>query len=356
MTVPAAGSSPLINDQGLAITSLRISVTNRCNEQCVYCRPAATDESPSSRAGTGRAVPAAQGKPAPDAAMPRLGLGSRQELTRAEILGIAGALVQAGARSIRLTGGEPLLRQDLEGIVSDLASLRPSPELRLTTNGLGLARCAEALARAGLDRVNVSLDSVSRTTYKTITGRDALGRVLEGIAAARRAGLQPVRTNTVVCIGLNDRELPEICRAVWNLGGLPRFIELMPMGPLGRSPGKLLDARGIRQRLEDAFGPLSSLGPEQGGGPSHYYETGVGKRFGIIASVTGHICDACDRGRITARGGLQTCLAGPVDADLRAAWHRGGAAEVVRIAAAAVAGKRPREQWPHEAAMVNVGG
>ncbi len=322
--------SPLVNARGMALTSLRISLTDRCNEQCLYCRPAGSRaKSPIAREG---------------------------ELTKEEILGIAESLVPVGVTTIRLTGGEPLIRPDLEEIVSGLSNLVPRPHLRLTTNGLGLARRARSLASAGLDRVNVSLDSVSARTYAAITGRDGLGSVIEGIEEARRCGLTPLRTNTVVCAGINDQELGDICRKVWQLGATPRFIELMPMGPLGRDSSRLLSAGSILARIEETVGPLSPLGPDAQGGPSLYFETQEGQRLGIIASVTGHICERCNRGRITARGGLQTCLAGPVEADLRAAWHQGGQKAVLAEATKAAAAKRPRIQWPKNAAMVDIGG
>ncbi len=322
-------ASVLINAEGLGITSLRISVTDQCNEHCLYCRP--TPQTP----GQSR---------------------TSEPMSREEIVGIVSALARAGLSAVRLTGGEPLLRKDLEEIVAALASVQPRPAIRLTTNGLGLSSRAQGLAEAGLDRVNVSLDSIHPSVYKTITGKDALGRVLTGIEAAIEAGLGPVRTNTVVCAGINDEELGSICKTVWNMGAVPRFIELMPLGPLGRKLGTMVDADGIRRRIENDQGPLFPLGRDRDAGPAFYYETKQGMQVGIIASVTGHICEACNRGRLSTSGGLHGCLTGPVDADLMTAWHSGGKEAVLNAAARAVSIKRPRDSWPTAVNMVDMGG
>jgi cyclic pyranopterin phosphate synthase len=289
---------PLVDTFGRIATDLRVSVTDRCNLRCTYCMPA-------------------QGLdwlPADD-------LLSVAELTRLLRL----AVTRLGVSSIRFTGGEPLLYRPLEQMVAATAALRPRPEIALTTNGVGLAGRAAGLAAAGLDRVNVSLDSVNREHFQAITRRDKLAAVLDGLAAAHAAGLGPVKVNAVLDPISGPDDAVELLRFCLQFGYQLRIIEQMPLDaghPWSRE--STVGAESILSALRSAF-TLSPDPAPRGSAPARLWQVGGGPAtVGIIASVSDPFCAACDRTRLTADGQVRSCLFATEETDLRGLL-RGGA-------------------------------
>jgi cyclic pyranopterin phosphate synthase len=277
-------------------------------------------------------------------------------LARAEVLtdeemerlvGIAVRLL--GVREVRLTGGEPLIRPGLPGLVARLAALEPRPRLSLTTNGVALARLAAPLAAAGLDRVNVSLDTLDPELFRTLTRRDRHARVLAGIDAARAAGLGPVKINTVLMRGVNEHEAPELLRWSLERGCELRFIEQMPLDAQhGWDRAEMVTAEEILKSLEAEF-ELEPEGAEvRGTAPAetwrvlgHTAPDGAPARVGVIASVTRPFCGDCDRVRLTADGQVRTCLFAREESDLRGPLRAGaGDLELADRWRAAMLGKK----------------
>lgn len=251
---------------------------------------------------------------------------------------------ELGLRQVRFTGGEPLLRKSLERIVRATAALTTdrgeAPSTAITTNGLGLAKRASPLAAAGLDRVNVSLDTLDRHTYAALTRRDRLQDVFAGIEAAMAAGLTPVKLNSVLMPGVNDGEIGDLVNFALEMGVQLRFIEQMPLGPAERwERSEMVTAADILLRLEDEF-ELTALDEPRGAAPAALWQVSDGKRtgkIGIIASVTHPFCAACDRTRLTTDGAIRSCLfssqreevslrdlmrSGASDTTLADAWRR----------------------------------
>jgi cyclic pyranopterin phosphate synthase len=300
---------------GRVATDLRVSLTDRCNLRCSYCMPAeGLDWLPDESVLTDDEV----------VRLVRIG---------AERLGI---------REVRFTGGEPLVRRGLVDIVRRTHELDPSLELSLTTNALGLARTAVALADAGLDRVNVSLDSIRPETFLAITRRDRLKDVLAGLEAARDAGLGPVKVNAVLMRGHNDDQAPELLRWAVAEGYQLRFIEQMPLDAQhGWSREGMITAEEIFARLEREF-ELTPAAEPRGSAPAELFAVDGGPAtVGVIASVTRPFCGDCDRVRLTADGQVRNCLFAREESDLRAAL-RGGAsdAEIADRWVVAMRGKR----------------
>ncbi|HET6210905.1 MAG TPA: GTP 3',8-cyclase MoaA [Jatrophihabitans sp.] len=314
----------LVDTFGRQAQDLRISLTDKCSLRCTYCMPA-----------EGLAW-----------------LPSQAVLSDDEILRLAGIFVGLGVRTIRLTGGEPLVRAGVAGLVARLAGLRPRPELSLTTNALSLADKATELAEAGLDRVNVSLDTLDRQRFAELTRRDRLADVLAGLAAARAAGLDPLKVNAVLMREHNLAEAPDLLGWALRQGYQLRFIEHMPLDA---------DHRWTLQDMVTAEEVLAILGERfelrpvahRGHAPAEEFEvlSGPGQpewqridgqppRVGIIASVTRPFCRACDRLRLTADGQLRSCLFGHQETDLRGALRAGGSdAEIAELIRAAVRAK-----------------
>lgn len=309
----------LADAYGRVATDLRVSLTDRCNLRCTYCMPA-------------------EGLP---------WLAREELLTNAETVRLIDIGVRLlGIRAVRLTGGEPLLRPDLEALVAAVAALRPRPAIALTTNGIGLAARAAGLAAAGLDRINVSLDTLDPSTFKRLSRRDRLADVLAGVAAAQAAGLSPVKINTVLMRGVNDAEAPDLLRWAIAEGVQLRFIEQMPLDAQHAwQRSEMVTAEEIRQRLSAEFGlvedPEDALG--RGSAPAELFRVaGTGYAVGIIASVTRPFCGACDRVRLTADGQIRNCLFARTESDLRSALRSGADdREVADRWVRAVAGKRP---------------
>jgi cyclic pyranopterin phosphate synthase len=253
-------------------------------------------------------------------------------LTDAEVVRLVRLAVTAlGVTEVRFTGGEPLLRPGLVGIVAACAALEPRPELSLTTNGIGLGRTAAALREAGLDRVNVSLDTLDRETFHTLTRRDRLDDVVAGLAAAEAAGLSPVKINTVLMRGVNDHEAADLLDWCLDHGYELRFIEQMPLDAQhGWDRTDMVTAEEILARLGEHFALTPEPDGRRGAAPAERWlvdgrtgPDGRPARVGVIASVTRPFCRACDRTRLTADGQIRNCLFATEETDLRAALRDG---------------------------------
>jgi GTP 3',8-cyclase len=298
-----SSTGPLIDSHGRVATDLRVSLTDRCNLRCTYCMPA-------------------EGVPW----LPAKQLLQPDEIVRLVRIGVT----RLGVTKVRLTGGEPLLAKHLEEVITATAALQPRPELALTTNGVWLAERAEALARAGLDRVNVSLDSIDHARFAAMTRRDRLADVLAGLAAAHAAGLRPVKVNAVLDpqTGLDDA-IP-LMRFCLDHDYQLRIIEQMPLdaGHQWRRAAKLT-ADQVLAELRRYFLIVEPDPKLRGSAPAELWRitdpiTGRTGKVGVIASVSKPFCSTCDRARLTADGQLRSCLFAIEETDLRGLL-RGGA-------------------------------
>ena len=317
--VPATAGAGALRDRfGRVSTDLRLSLTDRCNLRCTYCMPAEGLDW-----------------------MPHEEVLDDNEVVRLARVGVE----RLGITTLRLTGGEPLLRRDLEQLVAGLAALRPRPVIALTTNGIGLARRAAGLAAAGLDRINVSLDTLQADTFATLTRRRRLDDVLAGIRAARAAGLDPVKINTVLMRGVNDHEAVPLLEWAMAEGVQLRFIEQMPLDAQHAwQRDDMVTAAEIRARLEPHLplveDPADAL--TRGSAPAELFRVaGTEHAVGIIAAVTRPFCGSCDRVRLTADGQVRTCLFSRTESDLRGPMRAGATdAELADRWLVAVAGKQ----------------
>ncbi|GAB3184212.1 cyclic pyranopterin monophosphate synthase subunit MoaA [Micromonospora palomenae] len=315
MTVAPPAEGALVDRYGRVARDLRVSLTDKCNLRCTYCMPA-------------------EGLP---------WLAGPQLLSDDEIVRLVRVAVERlGVTEVRFTGGEPLIRPGLAGIVTEVATLTPRPRISLTTNGIGLDRLAPTLRAAGLDRVNVSLDTLDRDRFTRLTRRDRLADVLAGLAGAAAAGLTPVKVNSVLMRGVNDDEAPALLRFALDHGYELRFIEQMPLDAQhGWDRATMVTADEILASLAGAFA-LTPDPAERGAAPAETWLVGGGPaRVGVIASVTRPFCGDCDRTRLTADGQVRACLFATEESDLRGAL-RGGAddAELARRWQVAMRGKR----------------
>jgi GTP 3',8-cyclase len=251
------------------------------------------------------------------------------------------AVRQLGVTEVRFTGGEPLIRRGLPAIIARTATLDPRPDISLTTNGIGLARVARSLAAAGLDRLNVSLDTLSRQTFITLARRDRLADVLAGLSAAAQAGLAPVKVNAVLIRGINDHEAGALLRFCLDRRYQLRFIEQMPLDAQhGWRRADMVTASEILLSLSAEF-TLAPHSPEaRGAAPAETFTINGGPdRVGIIGSVTRPFCGTCDRVRLTADGQIRNCLFATSETDLRSSLRSGASddqlAELWRTAVAA---------------------
>ena len=274
--------SPLKDSFGRVIDDLRISLTDRCNFRCIYCMPA-------------------EGLP---------WLPKKEILTYEEILRLARVFMDLGIRTIRLTGGEPLMRQDITVLIEGLTRLNPDLDLSMTTNGFFLQEKARGLAEAGLKRINVSLDSLQPERFERMVRRDGqlVFKILEGMRVSREAGLHPLKMNCVVMRGYNDDELGDFARLGREHDYQVRFIEYMPLDAQGDwSMKTVVPGAEILARIHEVF-PLAPTS-QNGAEPATVYRFADGRgSIGVIASVTEPFCDSCNRIRITADGQLRTCL------------------------------------------------
>ena len=286
---------------GRPLRNLRVSVTDRCNLRCAYCMP--EEEY---------------------AWLPKARILRYEELTR-----LVRALVPLGVERVRLTGGEPLLRRDLDQLVAQLRTIQGLREVTLTTNGVELVRSAAALAAAGLSRITVSLDTLREDRYRELCRRDGLEQVRAGVAAARAAGLT-VKLNTVVMRGVNDDELLDLFAYAQGEGAELRLIEYMDVGGATRwDSAAVVPQDELLSVLDAAHGPLAAE-PGDPAAPANRYLTADGTRFGVIASTTAPFCASCDRARLTADGRLYTCLYGREGLDLAQTLRSGADATALR--------------------------
>jgi len=287
------GRAPLVDQFQRRITYLRLSVTDRCDLRCSYCMPE------------------------------RMSFLPRAEvLTLEELHRMALGFIDRGITKIRLTGGEPLVRRDMLELTRALGRKLGDglEELTMTTNGTRLAEFAEGLADAGIRRINVSLDTLDRETFAKLTRRDSLPQVLEGIAAAKAAGLQ-VKLNTVALKGVNEAEIPSIIAWAHGQGFDATLIEVMPLGEVEEDRfDHYLPLSAVRDRLEQDW----TLTPSEHrtGGPARYFDVAeTGGRLGLITPLTNNFCDGCNRIRVTTTGQLYACLGGNERVDLRSAMR-----------------------------------
>ena len=292
------------------IDYLRISITDHCNLNCLYCAP----------------------------------LGGRRKLTHAEILSyeeitrIAKAAVQAGICKVRITGGEPLMRKGAVELCRMLFGIAGLESLTVTTNGVRLQELAPQLHDAGVQRINVSLDTLRPERFRKITGYDFLSQVLAGIEMAEEVGLHPVKINTVIMRGINEDEIEDFARLTLEKPYHVRFIELMPTNGAGNHSSLFVPVEEMVQMVKRVGEP--TLEPARDSlGPARLFSLpgGVGK-LGFIAPVSWHFCGSCNRLRLTADGGLRSCLFSEEEIDIREALRRGASmkelADIIRVAAA----------------------
>jgi cyclic pyranopterin phosphate synthase len=308
---------PLVDKFGRSIRDLRISITDRCNYRCVYCRT---------------------------------GNGGVQfsELALAEYLRMARVFVALGVTKIRLTGGEPLLRRDIVDLVRELAALRTpegtAPELAITTNGHLLAEMAEPLKLAGLNRVTVSMDAVDEDRFARITRvANGYAKVLAGLRAARQAGLGPVKVNCVLLRGFNEDQIEKFGAFAQQEQVSVRFIEFMPLDE-GRvwTPDVVVPLKEILERMA-LYAPFHEIAHEPSSTSRRYRFYDGSAEFGVIAPVTLPFCGACSRIRLTSDGKIRTCLFSLREHDLYAALRSGGSdEELARVIEHAVAHKEER--------------
>ena len=292
-------TAPLIDQFQRRITYVRLSVTDRCDLRCTYCMPEKMKFLP-----------------------------KREVLSLEELQRLALAFIARGVTKIRLTGGEPLVRRDMVDLVKALGrEIGPRDaesgrggleELTITTNATQLAQHADELAKAGVRRVNISLDTLDRQKFAELTRRDALPRVLDGIAAAQEAGLT-VKLNTVALKGVNEDEIPDIIAWAHARGAEATLIEVMPLGEIdGERIDQYLPLTAVRDELEKRWTLTAS--PHRTGGPARYFDVAeTGGRLGLITPLTGNFCEGCNRLRVTTTGQLYPCLGGGERVDLRAA-------------------------------------
>ena len=312
---PPSATGPLTDPFGRRITYLRLSITESCNFRCTYCHPA-------EEAGVATLPPA---------------------MTGAEIVRLGSLFVGLGATKIRLTGGEPTLHPELVPIAEGLCALAPSPELALSTNGVLLPRLAPRLREAGVTRVNVSLDAVSRERFRQMTGRDRFDAVRAGIDAALGAGFLRVKINAVVLRDVNEDQIVPLASLARSLPVDVRFIELMPLSGNGFRPGDQVTTAEVEKRLGAEL-ELTEVVRETNAGPARmFHVAGFEGRVGFISPFSLGFCGDCNRVRVTARGALRLCLLGGGEADLVGRIRSGADdAALARTVRDALAGKAER--------------
>jgi cyclic pyranopterin phosphate synthase len=286
---------------GRIATDLRVSVTDRCNLRCSYCMPA-------------------EGL----AWMPK-----PEMLTDEELLRVITVFIGLGVRQVRLTGGEPLLRRSLVEVVAGIAALEPRPQIAMTTNGVGLDRLAAPLAGAGLDRVNVSLDTIDQQEFFRLTRRDRLVDVEKGLKAAASVGLTPIKVNAVAMRGINDHSAADVLQWCCDRGYQLRFIEQMPLDAQHAwQRDQMVTAQEIHAQLSTRFALTPLPDKARGSAPAELFLVNGGPAtVGIIASVSAPFCAACDRVRLTSDGQVRNCLFAKGEVDLRGPLRDGASDE-----------------------------
>ena len=319
----------------MKVDCLRISVTDRCNLQCVYCNPSG---------GCDITV-------------------TRECLTVGEIKRAVNLFVECGVRKVRVTGGEPLVRGDIVRLIKELADIAGIEDLSLTTNSVFLESCAAELKAAGLQRVNVSVDSMDRRTYRRITGFDLLPSVTEGIHKAIEVGLAPVKINSVVIKGLNDsdEQIAALAKMSVHLPITVRFIEYCPTNTLTSPAADYVPNRMVRTVIERGFGPLSGPVVVHGNGPALYFKiSDSAGAIGFISGRSSNFCPSCSRLRLTSDGKLVPCLYSARTYDLGKLMRDGTTDEQIRDFLNKVIGEKARftklNSLKEEFSMCGIGG
>ena len=306
----------LIDGLGRHISYLRLSVTDRCDLRCTYCMPEGfqSDDEP------------------------------REWLSFDELERLAGLFARQGVERIRLTGGEPLLRRNLPELAARLAAVPGIRDLSLSTNGTRLAACAEDLRRAGVTRLNVSLDSLDRSRVQAITRRDVLPQILDGLEAARGLGFRQIKINMVALPDTAHEEIEAMTGYCIARGFILRLIETMPVGQSGRNAG-FIDLRPVMQRMREQFGLIDGVVP--GGGPARYLVSSDHTfQIGFITAISQHFCDTCNRIRLAANGTLHLCLGRDEAVDFRQLMRSGRSdAEILAALQAGLAHKPARHDF-----------
>ncbi|MBI5101646.1 MAG: GTP 3',8-cyclase MoaA [Nitrospirae bacterium] len=295
------------------IDYLRLSVTDRCNLRCVYCMPASGLQP----------------------------FDHSDILSYEEIIRIVRVAARLGVRKVRITGGEPLTRKNLSFLVSSLKKIEGIEDLSMTTNGILLDKYAQELSAAGLDRVNISLDSFNPDRYRQITRGGDLSDVLRGIEAAEKAGLRPLKINMVPLRGVNDDEIEQFARMTLGSEYHFRFIEFMPSGVIDTwEPGKYITTEEMKEIIGKKIGPLTPVKLRKNG-PSKYFRLqGAKGVIGFISALSHHFCGECNRLRLTSEGKLRPCLFSETEIDLRSPLRTGADdAEIERLLRLSIAVK-----------------
>ncbi len=296
------------------IDYLRLSITDRCNLRCSYCMP--------------------------ESGVPKL---DHAEILRyEEIVRLAGIVTAMGISKVRITGGEPLVRQDVLSLCASISGLSGLESLGLTTNGVLLADFAQGLRDAGIKRINVSLDTLRPERFAAITRKDLFHRVWEGILAAERAGISPVKLNAVIMRGVNDDEIEDLARLTFQFPFHVRFIEFMPFQQVDYDTA-FVPASEILERLRRVAPLAASRGGESNGPARHYRFEGAPGKIGIISPVSEHFCPSCNRLRLTSDGKLRTCLFSTEETDLRLPLRQGLPDEEIAAAIRSAINKKPEK-------------
>jgi len=288
--------SQLVDNFGRKITYLRVSITDRCNYRCIYCQPEEPFEF----------IP-------------------HEEILRyEEIVEIIEETVKLGINKVRITGGEPLARKGVVGFIKKLREIKKLEDISLTTNGFFLSEYAEKLKEAGLNRVNISLDSLQEEKYKKITRRGSLEKVLKGIDSALKAGLLPIKINTVLIRGINDDEVEDFIRLALERPLNIRFIEFMPSGEELKDNyrDKFISVLEIKENLAEKYS-FRPIDINSGNGPAKYFQIKGGQgTIGFITALSQHFCETCNRIRLTSEGKLRPCLFSNKEIDIRGAIRK----------------------------------
>ncbi|WP_066636661.1 GTP 3',8-cyclase MoaA [Desulfolucanica intricata] len=318
------------------INYLRVSVTDRCNLRCIYCMP-------------------------PDG----IEMARHEDiLSLEEIEQVIRAAADIGVRKIRFTGGEPLVRKGLVELVERTAAIPTIDDIALTTNGVFLPQYGEALKEAGLNRVNISLDTLREDRFQKITRLGQLADVWKGINTALRLGLNPIKINNVIMLGINDDEVLDFVRLTTEQPLHVRFIELMPIGSNNTwTEGRYISNDQVRNTIIKFFGELQEEKKVAGNGPARYYRLpGAPGTIGFISAISSHFCNQCNRLRLTSMGTLRSCLYSEQEVDLKVPLRQGaGRKELRQLIARAVKLKpekhKMNEGWQDkERVMFQIGG
>ena len=317
-------SAPLKDQHGRSIEYLRISVTDRCNFRCVYCMPEAGLD----------------------------WLPKAEILSYEELLAVVRQLAPLGLRRLRITGGEPTIRPDLSSLIRMLRAVPEIEDIALSTNGVKLPAMARELAAAGLDRVNMSMDSLRPDRIAAIARRKLAFDPVVSAKAALDAGLEPVKLNVVVMRGINDDEILDFARLTLEMPLHVRFIELMPVGDMAHlTNDHVVPSDEVLARISELGTLAASKGPKRGNGPAEYHRiSGAKGTIGVITPMTHTYCGSCNRVRLTADGRLRTCLYGDHEVNLRDPLRRGEPLAPLFVQALA---EKPLE---HQLLKLQVGG